>query len=227
MPIARRLEPATFTKLQAHFRARRFQLVLELIQSKLKEKDAITILDAGGRAEYWRLLPAQYRPRVRIVAVNYAEELQVYNVEEHDGLVVENIAGDARNMPDFVASSFDIAHSNSVIEHVGSYQDMASFAGEMRRIGKAYYVQTPNFWFPIDPHNAFPFLHWLPDPLRIRLMTMASFGLMPKTHLTGAMAGVDGTRMISRTMMKALFPDAVHRSEKFAFLDKSLIAIRA
>jgi ubiquinone/menaquinone biosynthesis C-methylase UbiE len=68
------------------------------------------------------------------------------------------VLGDARRTgyPD---SCFDLAFSNSVIEHVGSEADAAAFAHEMQRIGRAFYCQTPNKWFPIEPHLGTLFLH--------------------------------------------------------------------
>src|SRR3546814_10323990 len=66
--------------------------------------------------------------------------------------------------------SFDIAHSNSVIEHVITWDNMKNFARETRRVAAWHYVQTPYFWFPVDPHfYKLPFYHWLPRPLRAKL----------------------------------------------------------
>src|SRR3546814_2616362 len=67
--------------------------------------------------------------------------------------------------------SFDIAHSNSVIEHVITWDNMKNFARETRRVAAWHYVQTPYFWFPVDPHfYKLPFYHWLPRPLRAKLL---------------------------------------------------------
>jgi Methyltransferase domain len=53
------------------------------------------------------------------------------------------------NIPD---ESYDIAHSNSVIEHVGSWERQKQFASEIRRVGKSFWVQTPAREFFIEPH---------------------------------------------------------------------------
>jgi hypothetical protein len=118
-------------------------------------------------------------------------------------------------------------HSNSVIEHVGSYSRMVAFAQEVRRVGQAYYVQTPNFWFPVDPHNAVPLLHWLPGAVRLAMETRFNLGLARRTDFAGAADRIDHRRMVSQPMMRALFPDARHAAERFALIfKKSLIAYR-
>jgi 2-polyprenyl-3-methyl-5-hydroxy-6-metoxy-1,4-benzoquinol methylase len=60
------------------------------------------------------------------------------------------------------ARSFDIVFSNSVIEHVGDAESQQQFAHEIARVGRAYWVQTPNRRFPVEPHLLTPFLHFLP-----------------------------------------------------------------
>jgi len=114
-----------------------------------------------------------------------------------------------------------------VIEHVGGYGRMIAFAKEIGRVGMAYYVQTPNFWFPIDPHIAFPVLHWLPDPVRIAVHTHFPVGLVTRMDFAGAASLLDDSRMIGHRTMRALFPDAHHTAERFGLIfKKSLIAMR-
>ena len=55
---------------------------------------------------------------------------------------------------------FDIAVSNAVLEHVGSFEAQRSFVWELMRIGRRVFLTVPNRFFPIEPHTAIPFLHW-------------------------------------------------------------------
>jgi hypothetical protein len=51
---------------------------------------------------------------------------------------------------------YDIAFSNSVIEHVGDWERQAAFASEIRRVGKNLWIQTPAKECPIEPHYLAP-----------------------------------------------------------------------
>ncbi len=67
----------------------------------------------------------------------------------------------AASLP-FADQSFDLVFSNSVIEHVGSRDTQARFASEIARVGKLFWLQTPNRYFPIEQHLWTPLVHWLP-----------------------------------------------------------------
>jgi SAM-dependent methyltransferase len=74
---------------------------------------------------------------------------------------VTALHADALDLP-FPDRSFDVVHSNAVIEHVGPAAAQRRFVAEAVRVGKAGFVSTPNRWFPVDSHTNLPFLHWLP-----------------------------------------------------------------
>ncbi len=59
---------------------------------------------------------------------------------------------------------FDIVFSNAVIEHVGSRSDQARFTRELCRVGRRFFLTTPNRWFPFEHHTGLPLLHYLPAP---------------------------------------------------------------
>lgn len=213
--------------LASRFRRRRFELILELLAPLLAQKDRVRVLDIGGRRDYWELAPPEIAPRLEILILNNEDVELETGAKPDDGLDVTYVLGDACEMPQYGDGSFDLAHSNSVIEHVGSLQNMARMADETRRVSRAYYVQTPYLWFPIEPHYGVPFFHWLPAATRAQLGWKRKIGYraqMPTWRASAALA--DHTELVDRTLMRELFPDAEHRRERFALMTKSLIAFR-
>ena len=212
----------------SRFRRRRFEMILDLIRPMLEEKDRLRVLDIGGRRDYWELLPPEIAPRLEILILNNEDVELETGARPEDGLDVTYVLGDACDMPQYAAGAFDLAHSNSVIEHVGPLQNMARMADETRRVARAYYVQTPYLWFPMEPHYGVPFFHWLPAPTRARLGWRNKIGWraqMPTYRDSLALA--DHTSLVDQTLMRELFPDGTLIKERFALMVKSLIVTRA
>jgi len=65
----------------------------------------------------------------------------------------------------FNNKEFDIAFSNAVIEHTGSTDGQAFFVNEICRVCKAFFISTPNRWFPVETHTGIPLLHYLPKDM--------------------------------------------------------------
>lgn len=215
-----------FFKLQRHFRSKRFQILDALLREILESQSEVTVLDAGGRPNYWAILPHDLRDKVKITCLNFESELEAHPKPAQD-LLISSVVGDACNMPEFEDNAFDIVHSNSVIEHVGSYQNMQRFADETRRVGKHYYVQTPNYWFPIEPHYGVPLFHWLPDTLRIWLSTKTNVGYAQKCEFKTALERLDHTRIVSAFLMRGIFLDGKIREERVLGLAKSVTVTRS
>src|SRR5689334_7028185 len=62
---------------------------------------------------------------------------------------------DAAEALPFEDSSFELVYCSSVIEHVPRPR-RAAFAAEIRRVGRGWFVQTPAFSFPVEPHSLLP-----------------------------------------------------------------------
>jgi hypothetical protein len=62
----------------------------------------------------------------------------------------------------FSNSQFDLVFSNAVVEHVGSRAEQRTFVGELCRVAKAFFITTPNRWFPVEHHTGLPLVHYLP-----------------------------------------------------------------
>ena len=100
-------------------------------------------------------------------------------------------------------------------------------AARVRRLAPAYYLQTPNFWFPYEPHFRMLGFHWLPQQVQYRLLLSCNLGFGGRRHsVDAAMRAVQSTSMIDRRQLATLFPDARIEREHFIGLSKSLMAIR-
>src|SRR5262245_25469606 len=210
------------TGVGPRLRVKRIARFLELIETVEREHGHVNVIDIGGTETYWDIVPRAYleQHRVKITIVNLSTTLP----PDHGPFTFAH--GDGCALTSFADDSFHIVHSNSVIEHVGGWSRMVQFANEVRRLARRHFVQTPNFWFPIEPHFMMPFFHWLPRPTRVWLLTHVRVGNYRKSNLDVAARAVDGARLLSRTMLRGLFPDSDVETERLFGLPKSLIAIR-
>jgi len=205
-------------------RRKRLAPLLELIDQAHAISGKVNILDIGGTRQYWNILPKEIlsKRNIRITLVNI-EGVPKEPDDEH----FHSLTGDGCSLQGYESNSFDIVHSNSVVEHVGDWQRMLAFAKEVSRLAPAYFVQTPNFWFPIEPHCLTPFFHWMPKPLRILLVRHFALGhWLQGKSVSDSVEIVESARLLDRQMFVALFPDATHITERFLTLPKSLIAVR-
>ncbi|MDE5452805.1 methyltransferase domain-containing protein [Bradyrhizobium sp. CSA112] len=203
------------------FRKSRFQAFKRLVANAIAKKNFCRILDVGGTLEYWRSFQADLDwSKVDVTLVNLDPDLV-------DLPGFKSLYCDARSISQFADNSFDVVHSNSVIEHVGRWNDMAAMAGEVRRLAPAYFVQTPYFWFPLEPHARTLFFHWMPECWRYRLLMRRSLGFWPQQpNLGSAVTAVQSALLLDKRQMQFLFPDARIVPERCFGLTKSLIAIR-
>ena len=176
------------------------------------------ILDIGGTPDNWALVPV----RPRLVLLNMPRAQADLSGAAHW------VAGDGRALP-FRDQSFDVVFSNSVIEHVGDAPAQRQFASEIARVGRAYWVQTPNRWFPVEQHLLTPFVHWLPKPLQravVLRFTVWSALTRPTAdrrefYLNHFLRDV---RLLGPGELQSLFPPARILRERFLGFTKSLIA---
>ncbi|MBA3808214.1 MAG: class I SAM-dependent methyltransferase [Solirubrobacterales bacterium] len=155
------------------------------------------VLDVGCGSLGLRAL----EPRLDVTGVDLAPR------PEYPGPFVR--ADAAAGLP-FADGEFDLVYCSSVIEHVPPAR-RAAFASEVRRVGRGWFVQSPAFSFPIEPHALLPGAHWLPSPVRRRYWRL------------GAAVAWEDVPLLRRAEMEALFGPA--RAERFAGIVKSWVCV--
>ena len=178
------------------------------------------VLDVGGTPETWEML--EERPRVTL--------LNTPRTKEELAGAAWWVAGDGCALP-FRDGAFDVVFSNSVIEHVGDAARQAQFASEIARVGRAYWVQTPNRWFPVEQHLLTPLVHWLPKAWQRAIVprfTVWAALVKPAADRREFYVRhyLDEVRLLSGAEVARLFPGARIVRERFCGWTKSLMAVR-
>ena len=121
------------------------------------------------------------------------------------------VRADASEGLPFSEHEFDLVYCSSVIEHVPPAR-RAPFAAELRRVGRGWFVQTPAFSFPIEPHSLLPGAHWLPRRARRAYWRLGASGTW------------EDIALLRRAEIEALFGPA--RAERVGPLVKSWVCVR-
>jgi hypothetical protein len=177
----------------------------------------LRILDIGGTRNFWAQRGWAGRDDVDITMVNLHEE-----PTGHANL--HSMVGDATNLSGIGDGEYDVAFSNSVIEHLFTGEAQAAMAREVQRVAKAYWVQTPNFWFPMEPHFLVPGWHYMPERMRVAIIQRRQCGWRgPCPDIDQARAIVREVRLMRKRELVKLFPDATLYEERFYGLTKSFV----
>jgi SAM-dependent methyltransferase len=187
-PLARAAEP-----LAARARAKRHALFLRLTGVTPQTR----IVDVGCGTGGLRALA----PALDVTGVDVVER------PAYPGPFVR---ADATERLPFADDEFDLAYSNSVLEHIAP-ERRAAFATEVKRVARGWWVQTPAWSFPVEPHALLPFAHWL--PVRARRAYWRA----------GAAGDWEEIALLRRAELAALFGEPVV-AERLGPLAKSWIA---
>ena len=194
--------------LARHFRRRRFRSFGRFLCG------VESIVDFGGTPEIWMNVG-----RSNVVLLNIDEQ------QVPAGFTA--MKGDAcqTGFPD---RSFDLAFSNSTIEHVGTWKDQQAFAQELRRVGVRIYCQTPARGFFFEPHYFTPFVAWFGFLLKhywvVRYCTY--YGLRWRPSREQVRDFQSHLRLLRFSEVQQLFPDCTIRRERFLGMTKAYIAVR-
>lgn len=219
-----------FKEYSEKSRKRRARIFLD----KLSPRKEATVVDLGGGNGKYINAIVKDQPHFDITIADilkndleYAEKTFGYKT---------TVLNESKHLP-FEDNTFDIVFCNSVIEHVTipknqiwklkntkeferlSFLRQQEFADEIRRIGKSYFVQTPNKYFLIESHSWLPgFIAVLPRNIQIKTIRLSNKFWFKKT--------APDWNLLTYSKMQQLFPDAtIYREKSFGFT-KSLMAIK-
>jgi len=208
-------------------RSKRVRLFFQYIQPTEEDK----ILDLGSENGNYIASIIPFKKNVYIADIN--QEMLLQGQRQYG---FNTVLLDEGGMLPFEDKFFDIVHCNSVIEHVtidkrfqwsfqsqvdftkASFERQKQFAKEIRRIGRNYFVQTPNKYFMVESHTWLPFIQFLPRNILINIIKWFNKYWVKKT--------APDWNLLSEEQMRILFPDSTIIKERIFGLTKSLIAVR-
>lgn len=200
--------------LSAKFRTRRFKVFRDALSAF---PSPVRIIDVGGTEAYWLSQDFGNKSEYQITLVNVVPE-----TVRCSNMVA--IAGDATDLSQFKDKQFDIAFSNSVIEHLHTKDNQRRMASEVMRVGRHYFVQTPNKYFPIEPHYQLPMFQFLPGSIIYPILTRTKLSCSRQWKPEYATQYINELRLLSLKELRELFPGSRIYYEKVLFLNKSFTA---
>ncbi len=197
---------------------------LELFNRLMNPTKEMKILDIGAEInpanEYVPQFIDNYPWVNNVSAINLSSEhisLIKQYYPEADARV-----GDACALP-WEDKHFDIVYSNAVIEHLGSFEKQKKMAAEVMRVGKSWFVTTPNRWYPFEFHMRLPFVTWLPRNGYIRFGQAISYNPMKKKYMSGIRRR--GLRLMTAKELKRCFPSSRIIKQRVTFMAETLICV--
>lgn len=199
------------------FRNKRFQIFEQLINQNFPKDKTIKVLDVGGTAYFWQDRDIVRSGRLQITLLNLQAENNLPNG-------INSLVGDATDLSQFQDDHFDLVFSNSVIEHLYTWENQQKMAQECMRICKKFFVQTPNKHFFVEAHYAIPFIQYMPKALTYKILTKTRMSRLRKWDPRDAKQYLEEIRLINKSEMRKLFPGAKIYKEKMLGMTKSFTA---
>lgn len=212
MPIT-----ALFNRLSQ--RSRRIKM--ELLQQHLALRGDERILDIGGQVDNQaKQVIERSRDKSRITAVNILPEHLHAIRAAYPG--VRSLIADARQLP-FGDREFDVVYSNAVIEHVGDFASQKRMADEVRRVGKRWFLTTPNRWYPFEFHVRMPLISWLPPGLMHKAARMWGYDHVRRRYHSGI--DYSDVQLLTARQVRELFPDSLILKPRVTFWPETLVIV--
>lgn len=192
----------------------------ELLHALFEIDETTRILDIGGQLDPGsRQILDTHEHKHNITVLNldpqHLERIREAMPE------VTTVEGSATDLP-FEDKSFDLVYSNAVIEHMPDRPAQAAMAKEIQRVGKTWFVTTPNRCYPFEFHTRLPFVSWLPTPMLMGATRVLSYNHLQKRYVTGMRR--EPLLLMTQRKLRRLFPDSAIVPLQITFWPETLIA---
>jgi hypothetical protein len=199
---------------------------LELFRKLMRPQPRTRVLDVGGEVD-----PERDRVLQFIDSYPWKDMLSVINLSaDHVSRIkrcypqVDARVADACNLP-WPDKHFDVVFSNAVIEHLVDFGRQRRMAQEIMRVGKAWFVTTPNRWYPFEFHLRLPLAGWLPFHGYRWLASLFGYDHVHRKYSFGFEPRQADLRLLSRTELRQCFPGSRIYGLRVTFWPETLVAV--
>jgi len=147
---------------------------------------------------------------LRVIGLNISHENTRQYLEFYQRADRVALTADGCCLP-FTDKSFDIVFSNAVMEHISS-ELQRRMASEIMRVGRSWFITTPNFWFPVEMHHRIPLFQFLPQPVQRAIQVC--FHTWPESETI---------YLLSARRFQSLFPGSKLLKVRVTFWPESLL----
>jgi ubiquinone/menaquinone biosynthesis C-methylase UbiE len=215
--MVRKAVSGTFVRFSSASRAKKMALLEAAMPGRVFE----SVLDIGGEID----------PRNELIVDKVADKSRVtmVNIDPQHLELARRVfpdvcteVADARSLR-FADKSFDLVFSNAVIEHVGGREQQALMAKEVQRVGRTWFVTTPNRWYPFEFHLRLPFASWLgPNALAA---VAARFSYNHVNQRYQANPNPERLHLLTARQLRRLFPDSEVIRCRVTFWPETLVVV--
>ncbi len=210
-----------FSKYSYRSRLKRMELFYDLC----KPDETSTLLDVGGEID-----PTGHRQLQLIDGYKWKHNISALNNSPDHIAVIKNyypeinaVIGDACQLP-WPDKYFDIAYSNAVIEHVGSFKRQKQMSSEIMRVAKRWFVATPNRFYPFEFHIRLPFITWLPGKMYLVAGAIMRYNHIKNNYMF--FAGIqENLSLLTESQFKRCFQSSNIIKQKITIWPETLIAV--
>ena len=96
-------------------------------------------------------------------------------------------------------------------------------ADEVRRVGKRWFLTTPNRWYPFEFHVRMPFISWLPPKLMHRAARLWGYNHVSCRYQRGG--DYSDVHLLTAAQLREMFPDSLILKPRVTFWPETLVVV--